>query len=94
MLGCEREVPKMNIHKNKCSCWFDGWFGKSWAEFCEKHDKRYMTPLGKGMTRWECDIELAEGVSSVCVVMAVIMFIGVRCAGWYWWNEFKAARLG
>lgn len=76
----------------KCSCWFDGWFGKSWGIFCEKHDQRYMTVLGKDMTRLECDVELAEGVSSVCVVIAVIMFIGVRCFGWYYWKKFEKAR--
>lgn len=82
----------MNLHKNKCSCWFDGWFGKSWGWACELHDERYMTTVGKGMTRWECDVELMKNVAVVSKVMAVIMFIGVRCAGWYWWSKFEEAR--
>ena len=86
------KVEIVNINKNKCTCWFDGWFGKSWAEFCEKHDKRYMTPFGKDMTRLECDKELKEGVASVAPSMAWVMFIGVRCFGWYWWKKFEGNR--
>ena len=53
-----------------------------------------MTPLGKGMTRLQCDLELMRNVGKVCKPMGCVMFVGVRCAGWYWWNEFEAARLG
>lgn len=82
----------MNLHKNKCSCWFDGWFGKSWAWACELHDERYMTPLGKDMTRLQCDIELLHNVAKVCELMSYVMFVGVRCFGWYWWGKFEATR--
>jgi len=76
----------------RCTCWIDGWFGKSWAWACELHDERYMTPIGKGMTRLECDVELMKNVAVACKVMAIIMFIGVRCVGGYWWNHFEEAR--
>ena len=26
---------------SKCTGWFDGWFGKSWADACQLHDDRY-----------------------------------------------------
>ena len=87
-------VEIVNINKNKCTCWFDGWFGKSWADACQLHDDRYMTVMGKDMTRLECDLELMRNVTKVCKPMGYVMFVGVRVAGWYWWNEFKAARLG
>ena len=75
-----------------CTGWFDGWFGKSWADACQLHDDRYMTPLGKGMTRLQCDLELMRNVAKVCKPMGCVMFVGVRCAGWYWWNKFETAR--
>lgn len=84
----------MSLIKNKCSCWFDGWFRKSWADACRLHDERYMTPLGKDMTRLECDLELMRNVAKVCKLMSYVMFVVVRIAGWYWWNLFERARNG
>lgn len=77
---------------SKCTLWFDGLFGKSWADACQLHDDRYMTVMGKGMTRKECDLELKRNVAKTCKPMSYVMYVGVRLFGWYYWNKFKNKR--
>ena len=77
---------------SKCTGWFDGWFGKSWADACQLHDDRYMTVMGKGMTRLECDLELMRNVAKVCKPMGYLMFVGVYCFGWHYWKYYEEDR--
>ena len=77
---------------SKCTGWFDGLFGKSWADACQLHDDRYMTVMGKGMTRKECDLELKRNVAKTCKPMSYVMYFGVRLFGWYYWDKFKEMR--
>jgi len=85
----------MNCNTNKCTCWFDGWFGKSWAECCDTHDKEYMTPAGKGMTKSNVDNKLFKCVRSKgCLLMAAVMWLGNKSFSWYYWNKYKEIRNG
>jgi hypothetical protein len=80
MTWCERG--------QRCSCWFDGWFGKDWSSACKLHDWRYMTSYGFGWTRKQADAELRKNVAKAgAPVMAWVIYVGVRLFGWYFWDK-------
>lgn len=68
----------------KCSCWFDG----DWGECCEMHDKLYYNP--KTHSRAWVDRAFRKCIARRNKAMAWIMWFGVRCFGWIWWNKFRA----
>ena len=76
----------------KCTGWFDHLGKCDWGHVCAKHDMLYMTPFGKDYTRYKADVVLLSGIWDICKPMAVIMFIGVRLFGWYFWEKYKEKR--
>jgi hypothetical protein len=77
----------------RCSCWFDGWFGKDWSSACKLHDERYMTDKGFGWTRKQADVELRSSVSAAgAPIMAWVMYFGVRLGGAKSWRKNRMNR--
>jgi hypothetical protein len=63
-----------------CSFWPDHWITYDYSACCEQHDKDYEDDT---VSRWDADVALMQCVCKQCKpVMAVIMFLGVRCFGW------------
>ena len=65
---------------NNCTLFPEG----TWSDCCAKHDTAYLT---KGGSRWDADKELNKCVKKKCKVVAAVMWLGVRVAGWYWWKK-------
>lgn len=81
-------------HGQACTGWFDRIGTCDWEFACRRHDKLYMTPRGRNLTRCKADLVLARGVWKVCKPMAFIMFIGVRITGLYYWTKYEEQRNG
>lgn len=62
--------------KDHCTLWFEG----TWSECCARHDRRY---ANKRLTRYQADILLYRCIKRKSnIVMASVMFVGVRLFGW------------
>jgi len=67
--------------KDHCTLWFEG----NWSECCALHDRRY---ANKRLTRYQADKLLFRCVRRKSnIVMASIMFAGVRTIGWYFYDK-------
>jgi hypothetical protein len=78
------EVPddwKLSIKASDwCSAWPDSWRSYDLSGCCHRHDNDYADPR---VSRWVADVRLLGCVSRECnLLMGMVMFIGVRCAGW------------
>ncbi len=62
-----------------CTCWIDGIHNINWFSCCDRHDKRYSN---NRINRYEADILLYRCIKQRCIIMASIMFLGVRLFGW------------
>lgn len=57
----------------------------NWWRCCKRHDRRYDN---KRLTRWQADILLFRCVKRKSnVVLAALMWSGVRLGGWYYYNK-------
>lgn len=67
----------------KCSCWFDGWFGKDWSSCCEEHDDDYTYEVPEKLDRKEADLLFREclKMKGACFVMRWCMYYVVRIFG-------------
>jgi len=73
----------------RCSCWFDGWFGKDWAKCCLQHDIDYIVQ-SHGMSKSEVDLKLFRCVRERGgVIMASIMYLGNKTFSWFYWNKYS-----
>ena len=82
----EKQI-EMSCNKNRCTCWFDGWFDKDWGACCETHDISYY--LGN-VSRAEADRQLLECVKQRGGwFMAQAMYLAVRMFGWYAWRKYR-----
>ena len=63
-----------------CTCFPEG----SWDNCCAMHDRRY---ANKRLTRYQADKLLYRCVAKHNKVVALIMFIGVRLGGWYFYDK-------
>lgn len=69
--------------KDNCTFWFEG----TWTECCKRHDRRY---ANKRLTRNQADKLLFRCVKRKSnIIMAFIMFTGIRILGWYWYDKIK-----
>ena len=74
-------------NKNYSTCWFDRCCGDDWGVCSKKHDKRY---ANKRLTRYQADILHYRCVKRKSnIVMASLMFMGVRSFGWYFYEKAK-----
>jgi len=68
-----------------CTMWPDSWLGYDYSACCYQHDIEYEDP---DIGRWDADVNLLQCVAKQGKtnfkgrLMAVVMFIGVRSAGW------------
>ena len=70
---------------DRCTLFPEG----SWQECCYVHDLDYVR---QKITRLEADKKLLDCVKDKCKVVAYVMYIGVRSAGWWFWNKSKDKR--
>jgi len=84
----EKVKNKLNWFCNErahSTCWFDSCCGKDWGVCASGHDRRY---LNKRLTRAQADELLYRCVKRKSnVVMASIMWAGVRSFGWYFYKK-------
>ena len=67
--------------KDRCTLFPEG----NWSECCHQHDRMYGR---KTVSRWVADKLLYKCVRKKSnIVVASIMFIGVRLFGWYFYNK-------
>jgi molybdenum cofactor biosynthesis enzyme MoaA len=87
---CNKKEVQMSLikfcNKNKCTCWFDDWFGISWKECCEEHDKDIVHARTNNVH--EADNKLFKCVWAKSKIMAVVMYIGVKPMSWMAWKFF------
>ena len=70
-----------STRKNNCTLFPEG----GWTECCERHDKRYEN---KRLNRYQADKLLFRCVKRKSnVIIAGIMFAGVRTFGWYFYKK-------
>ena len=63
-----------------CSAWPDKWISYDYSTCCKRHDEDYADPK---VGRLEADNRLFKCVRKHSnLLMAIIMWIGVRCCGW------------
>jgi len=71
--------------KDWCTLWPDRVFKAYIGDICYIHDERYRD---HSKTRFEADKELYYDVKDRGLpITSTIMFIGLRLAGWYWYNK-------
>lgn len=68
-----------------CTFFPDGW----WRQCCVNHDFAYVILQNRLYADWDLATCVA-GFGGVSVIIAVAMFLGIRCFGWIWW--LNAAR--
>ena len=74
----------------KCSCWFDGWFGKDWGSCCKEHDFDYIFQRTK--TKAEADKKFYKCLKQKAgLFIALVMYVGVKYipVAKYEWNRYK-----
>ena len=74
----------------KCTCWFDGWFGKDWSFCCVEHDKDYIYQRTK--TKAEADKKLYKCLKiKAGYFMALIMYLAIKKSpiAKMYWNRFN-----
>lgn len=79
----------------KCSCWFDGWFGRSWASCCEQHDSNYIYQLTK--TKEDADNIFYECLKKRAGrLMAWVMYQAVKRSkvSQKYWDMYKNQKKG
>jgi hypothetical protein len=64
---------------------------RNWKECCAKHDIDYVE---QKITRLESDRKLLACVKDKCKAVAYVMYLGVRCFGWWFWNKSKRSNSG
>lgn len=70
--------------KDHCTLSPDGW----WSDCCARHDRRY---ANKRLTRYQADKLLYRCIlrKTDCYMVAGFYFLGVRLAGWYFYDKAK-----
>lgn len=69
------------MSKDNCTLFIEG----NWTECCARHDRRY---ANKRLTRYQADRLLYRCVSRKSnILIASIMFIGVRSFGWLFYKK-------
>lgn len=69
-------------NRGNCTCFPDG----TWTECCARHDRRYEN---KRLSRKQADLLLFRCVKKKSVIIATIMYIGVRLWGSKHYNEIN-----
>ncbi len=86
----QRVKAKLDWFCNKrahSTCWFDRCCGFDWSTCSKNHDRRYANTR---LTRYQADKLLFRCVRcKSSIVMASIMFLGVRTFGWYQYNKIQ-----
>lgn len=73
--------------KDHCTMFPEG----NWSECCARHDRRYEN---KRLTRFQADKLLFRCVKrKSSIIIAAIMFMGVRLVGWYFYDNANNPKL-
>ena len=82
---------KFGERGQKCSFWFDGWFGLDWSSCCEEHDKDYEK---QDKTKKEVDCKFYNCLKKKAgKLMAWIMLKGVSGKkGQRYWDGYKESK--
>lgn len=78
------------LSNNNCTCFPDIILEINHSVCCKLHDFNY----GKQhISRWTADKRFFKCLKKkTYLLVAVLMWLGVRAFGWYWWNKSKRSK--